>query len=101
MQSIIESLKKLDKSDFYANANLHIHTNHSDGVLSPMEVIEKAKEANLSLISITDHNSIDAYKTIPYGDLGTLTVITGVEFDCWYKTNFIHILGYGIDINNS
>ncbi|OGH97364.1 MAG: hypothetical protein A2287_09295 [Candidatus Melainabacteria bacterium RIFOXYA12_FULL_32_12] len=100
MQSMIESLKNLKKSDFFANANLHIHTNFSDGTLSPDEVIEKAKESNLKVISITDHNSIEAYKYIPYENLGDLQVITGVEFDCWYKTNFIHILGYGFDINN-
>ncbi|EKE04363.1 MAG: hypothetical protein ACD_20C00085G0020 [uncultured bacterium] len=100
MQSMIESLKNLKKSDFFENANLHIHTHFSDGILSPQEVIEKARASNLKLISITDHNSIEAYNHIPHGDLGDLQLITGVEFDCWYKTNFIHILGYGFDIND-
>jgi predicted metal-dependent phosphoesterase TrpH len=100
MQTIIESLKKFDKSDFWENVNLHIHTNHSDGVLTPTEVINEAQKANLKLISITDHNSVDAYKIISPGIYGNLEVIAGVEFDCWYKSNFIHILGYGFDVKN-
>lgn len=36
--------------------DLHIHTSNSDGEESPDVVIQKAKEAGLSLIAITDHN---------------------------------------------
>lgn len=100
MQSIIKSLKNLKESDFYENVNLHIHTNCSDGVLTPVEVLEKAKEFDLKLISITDHNSVEAYRHINYKNTEGFEVITGVEFDCWYKTDLLHILGYGFDINN-
>jgi len=100
IENIRDSIKNLNETDFFNNANLHIHTNHSDGVLSPKQVIENAKKDNLSYISITDHNTIDAYQEIPYNDLENVNLITGIEFDCWYKTNFLHILGYGFDLNN-
>jgi len=100
MQLIIESLKNLNESDFFKKVNLHIHTNLSDGILTPEEVIRKAKDTNLKLISITDHNTVEAYKNNNYSNIDGLTIITGVEFDCWYKLNLLHILGYGIDINN-
>ena len=41
--------------------DLHIHTTCSDGVLSPKEIIDKAIQNGVSIISITDHDTIDAY----------------------------------------
>jgi predicted metal-dependent phosphoesterase TrpH len=100
-------LKQLTEADYYKTANLHIHTNFSDGKLSPQEIIKLAEKKGLKYISITDHNTLDAYKrvaadlsVIPKEKDDNLQVITGIEFDCWYKSNFMHILGYGIDLNN-
>jgi len=99
MQTLIESLKNLKESDFYECVNLHIHTKFSDGVLDPVEIPELALKQGMKIISITDHNSTEAYKYLDKKYEG-LEIITGVEFDCWYKSNFVHILGYGIDIHN-
>jgi hypothetical protein len=96
-------LKNFKESDYYKNVNLHIHTSFSDGKLHPSEIIELAIKKNLKYISITDHNTIESYKHIElesYAMDNDLKIITGVEFDCWYKSNFMHILGYGIDLNN-
>jgi len=100
MQGLFESLYNLNESDFFDRVNLHIHTTCSDGLIKPQEVLEQAKKLNLKIISITDHNSVQAYYQITSGDYEGFQLISGVEFDCWYKSNFIHILGYGIDINN-
>ena len=40
--------------------DLHLHTYYSDGIYSPEELISKAKNAGLSVISITDHDNVDA-----------------------------------------
>ena len=40
--------------------DLHMHTTYSDGFYSPLELIQKANERNLDVISITDHDSINA-----------------------------------------
>lgn len=93
-------LKNLNETDYYKNANLHIHTNFSDGKLSPSEVLEHAVKKNLKYISITDHNTLEAYKHIDKTSFDNLNIITGVEFDCWYKSNFMHILGYGFDLED-
>ena len=45
--------------------NLHLHTNVSDGSLSPKTLVNKAREIGLDLISITDHDTADAYASIP------------------------------------
>jgi len=41
--------------------DLHIHTNVSDGALTPKEVIDEAVKNNVSVIAISDHDTIDAY----------------------------------------
>ena len=41
--------------------DLHIHTNVSDGVLSPKEVIDMAVKNGARVIAIADHDTVDAY----------------------------------------
>lgn len=84
----------------YKGIDLHLHTTASDGSDSPRELIEKAKEIGLDVISITDHDTIAGSLeaiSLPYDGV---KVITGIEFSC--KTEGCdgfecHILGYGFD----
>ena len=41
--------------------DLHMHSTHSDGTDTVMDILKKAQEKNLSYISITDHNTCSAY----------------------------------------
>lgn len=41
--------------------DLHIHTLHSDGDFTALEILQKAENEKLDIISITDHNQISAY----------------------------------------
>ena len=41
--------------------DLHIHTTCSDGSMTPKEVIDEAFNNGVSVISIADHDTIDAY----------------------------------------
>lgn len=104
---MLDLLKTFTEADYYKDINLHIHTNFSDGKLSPAEIIQLAREKNFKYISITDHNTVEAYKCSELDSYAALRmtnndlkIITGVEFDCWYKSNYMHILGYGIDLSN-
>ncbi|MCS7184518.1 MAG: PHP domain-containing protein [bacterium] len=78
-------------------ADLHLHTNHSDGVYSVSEVLKKATEAGIGVISITDHDILTAYKEI---DNTNLEVIPGVELSANENGKEVHLLGYFVDINN-
>lgn len=97
-----EDLKNLllsfSEKDFYANVDMHIHSCISDGKMLPVEIVEQAKKNGKKYICISDHNSIDAYLTTNI--LSNDCIIPGVEFDCKYNGFLIHILGYGIDIDN-
>ena len=83
--------------------DLHLHTTASDGSDTPSELLALAKKAGLTVISITDHDTlagcIEAIQ-IPQNDV---KVITGIEFSCHHygECDFdCHILGYGFDIDS-
>lgn len=42
--------------------DLHVHSNKSDGTLSPSEVVRLAKEKNLKAIALTDHDTVAGVK---------------------------------------
>ncbi len=83
--------------------DLHIHTNKSDGVLNPKEVIDGAVKNKVNIISICDHDTIDAYTLdlIEYAKENNIKLIYGVEISTKYKGYGYHVLGYNIDIFNS
>ena len=82
--------------------DLHIHTNLSDGELTPKEVINKAVENGVSIISITDHDTIEAYtdELYEYAQNNNIKLITGVEMSTKSGKATIHVLGYDFDIKN-
>jgi predicted metal-dependent phosphoesterase TrpH len=78
------------------NTDLHIHTNYSDGIKTPLEIIKIAESKKLKAISITDHDTLDAYQDIP--NIKTnLEIITGVEI----QASKTEILGYFVDLKHS
>lgn len=92
-----ELLKTFKSENFFSKVNLHIHSTFSDGRVEFKELLKQAEEIGLECFSITDHNTIEGYKSLEVFPKG---LITGVEFDCYMDLNLPHILGYGIDINN-
>lgn len=79
-------------------ADLHIHSNYSDGTMTPEKIIQLATELGLKNISITDHDSIASqYVAKKYENIN---VIPGIELSTEYEDLELHILGYFIDINN-
>jgi len=96
MVNLREILNSFTEDDYKNNlVNLHIHTTCSDGFGDYNQILNSAKEKGYKLISITDHNTIEAHKNIQDEIL-----MTGVEFDCWFGYVFIHLLAYGININH-
>lgn len=96
MENLRDLLTNFTKEDYETQrVNLHIHTNFSDGEAECNQIVSSAKEKNYKLISITDHNTLNAHKAIQ-----DELLITGIEFDCWYGYIFLHLLAYGFDINH-
>ena len=82
-------------------ADLHTHSTCSDGSKTPQELLHLAKSIGLSGLSITDHDSVEAYSSIPplAKELG-IQLISGVEFSTLHRGCSIHILGYSFDLSH-
>ena len=82
--------------------DLHIHTNKSDGELSPKEVIEEASKNGVYLISIADHDTTEAYndELFEFAKRKNVKLINGVEISTKIEKTGIHVLGYNYDLNN-
>ena len=82
-------------------ADLHVHTNASDGTWSPEAVLENISKANIKVFAVTDHDSIDNLEAVSTlaKDTG-LKFIKGVEISSTEKGRIFHILGYNIDPRN-
>ena len=83
--------------------DLHLHTNHSDGTDTVTELLEKAEELKLEIISITDHDTVEAYKELENSEIRNKfsgEILPGVEIKAIYDNHNIEVLGYGINPNN-
>lgn len=76
-------------------SDLHTHTTASDGQYSPAELVSLAKNRGLSVLAVTDHDTIAGVEQAQRaGNALGLTVIRGVELSAKDYPN-CHILGYG------
>ena len=82
--------------------DLHIHTNCSDGDLTPYEVIDMAFENNIDTIAIADHDTIEAYtpELIKYARDKHINLIKAVEISTKANKYGLHVLGYNFDLDN-
>ncbi len=78
--------------------DLHAHSNASDGSLSPRELVDHARERGLSVIALTDHDTVDgnAEAAARAAELG-MTFVPGIELDIEWKPGECHLLGYGLE----
>lgn len=82
--------------------DLHMHTKYSDGTDDCIELLQKAEEKKLTHISITDHNTVEAYKMlekINEKDYYKGKIINGIELNSKALNIPIEILGYNIEYN--
>lgn len=84
--------------------DLHVHSNKSDGSLSPTELVNYAVEKGLSSFALTDHDTvdgiqeaIDAARNLSQQNNVNIEVIPGIEFSTDYEGQEVHIVGLFID----
>jgi hypothetical protein len=81
--------------------DLHMHTNHSDGVLSPADLLAKVRAAHITVFSVTDHDTLTGWREV--NSLCTPTdaaLISGTELSVRIDTDDVHILAYLFDPDN-
>lgn len=81
-------------------ADLHLHTNRSDGSLTPRAVVSACKALKINVIAITDHDSVGGLdEAIQAGEEKGVKVIPAIEMSS-FSDKEVHILGYNIDYKN-
>jgi predicted metal-dependent phosphoesterase TrpH len=72
-----------------------MHTTASDGRLTPVELVARAAAAGLSIISVTDHDTVAAIDEVTAAaELSGIRVIPGIEITAIDDGRDVHMLGY-------
>jgi predicted metal-dependent phosphoesterase TrpH len=93
----------VDDDDAPPTFDLQSHSTYSDGTLPPREVVARAAAAGVTLLALTDHDTVDgvAEALTAAGEHG-ITVVPATELSSIDGDHEdLHILGYGIDHTNN
>lgn len=83
--------------------DLHTHTTASDGTLTPAELVRHAVDRGLSVIAVTDHDSVDGIAEASdatrraTAEGAAIALVPGVELSSVDRGRDVHILGYFVD----
>ncbi|MGY8869709.1 MAG: PHP domain-containing protein [Pseudomonadales bacterium] len=81
--------------------DFHAHSTASDGTLAPQVLIEKASEAGVKLMALTDHDSMSGYQALMNSGFNTdIELISGVELTCRLDKQVVHVVGLNLDATN-
>ncbi|MDP4143131.1 MAG: PHP domain-containing protein [Bacillota bacterium] len=79
----------------YKKGDFHLHTNESDGKLSPRQLVNLAKENQIDIMAVTDHDTTKGVQNaIDEGKKQGIRVIPGIELSTLHEGESIHILAY-------
>lgn len=80
--------------------DLHTHSIYSDGTMTPIEILKEAEKKKVNILSITDHDSVGAYKNLEKENISKYYsghLIVGAELNCIYKKARIELICYNFD----
>lgn len=81
--------------------DLHIHTDASDGTMTAQALMNEIKEKSVTLFSVTDHDTIDKIEEMTrLANQNNVDFIPGVEISVTFGKVELHILTYGINIED-
>ena len=80
------------------NIDLHCHSNVSDGMLPPADVVARAAVNGVHALALTDHDDVAGIVAAQAAASATgLTLIPGVEISVTWDGRTVHIVGLRID----
>ncbi len=84
------------------NADLHCHSNVSDGMLAPADVAARAKKNGVELWALTDHDEVGGIAAARQAAADmNLRFVAGVEISITWAGKTVHIVGLGVDENEA
>ena len=85
----------------YSKIDLHCHSYESDGSLSPSDVVERASENGVKILSLTDHDTIAGQaEALVQAQKSNVQMISGIELSCVWRSFTIHVLGYNFSLSD-
>ena len=76
--------------------DFHSHTYESDGTLSPDELCAAMHKRGVAVFSITDHDTLGAYRDLDVP--APMRLIVGIEINTTYNGSEAHVLGYRLPL---
>ncbi|MCI4431575.1 MAG: PHP domain-containing protein [Burkholderiales bacterium] len=84
------------------NADLHCHSNVSDGTLQPEALAARAKANGVELWALTDHDEVGGQERARQAAFELdLPYLTGCEISVTFADTTVHIVGLGFDAGNA
>lgn len=78
--------------------DLHVHSNCSDGTLTPTELVDHAAALGLAAFALTDHDNTDGlWEAFTAAERAGVELVPGIEFSTEYLGTDIHIVGIDFD----
>ena len=82
--------------------DFHTHSLASDGALTPLELVRRAKAAGVRQFALTDHDTTAGYLSVRHtSEADEVGLISGVELSCRWATTTVHVVGLNFDVNAS
>ena len=78
-------------------ADLHVHSNASDGTDSPADVMRNAVRAGLDVVALTDHDTTAGHEPARASLPADLILVPGMELSCHLDGRSVHLLAYLFD----
>src|SRR3954466_15833325 len=87
--------------DTTGKIDLHLHTNRSDGRLTPTELVRLAHTGGVRRMALTDHDTTDGVdEAMAEGKTLGVDVIPGVELGTDSRSGDMHMLGLFLDYHD-
>jgi len=84
-----------------SNIDLHCHSLASDGALSPADVVSRAVENGVTLLALTDHDTVEGQvEAMKQAHALNIEMVSGIELSCVWGSALIHILGLNFSLTD-